>query len=627
MPNPKRNLVSSLVAVVAVMAAPLSAQVSTFCTAAGSGKFSLPFDIAPSLVVNSDGVMDATRGSLGLDGAADERAFSFRRTIGALLASAGAPADDAARIAFVQTLLGSFNAPARLNAEAGVFMPLDVRPAEAGLSAAALLDEASPDAMVPLALFNRLDLAPETWSSCGEYRIVYGKNRVDPTNPTNRFLLIFEAMVPNPDPAAGEAGCRRVSEFWAGLSGKSEADQAAALSAFYYDGVTGHPDGNLQGPVVDFRNYGGDGNRGQVRANAFITLNWQLREWLTQLTFASSGPALAFVPVTVKDNPLSELYRNDIASVPAVAAGNLPAALTLLHGQFAAALTADIAPNLLSEGGAKHAALTAGLAGFDLGASPVTEEDVLLGTIALGNADKFNEHQSTSQGAVDVPGAPAAETGLITALLQAAGQTIDSDVPSQSGQVLLNRARAATCGGCHMTAARSNAGHFTGAGVIVRENADASVVRWPDVHSGGFVHVNEPDRALSAALTDSFLPFRRYVMGRHLCADLPPPAAPDEDMPAPYAQALSDAGIDVPAVATSARFVDAVMADYLSGLGKTAATGALSDGAKSALALAGTLDAGERAGLQMAVSRAISVARSIELEQVPGAFVETRRPH
>ncbi len=42
---------------------------------------------------------------------------------------------------------------------------------------------------------------------------------------------------------------------------------------------------DLRGPVVDFRNYGGDGNRGQVRGNMFMDFPWQLREWLTQLTF------------------------------------------------------------------------------------------------------------------------------------------------------------------------------------------------------------------------------------------------------------------------------------------------------------------------------------------------------
>ena len=73
--------------------------------------------------------------------------------------------------------------------------------------------------MKPLAVFNRFDLAPADFAHCGEYRIVYGKE--NPAFAPNRFLLIFEASVPNPDPDEGEAGCRPITEFWAGLSGIS----------------------------------------------------------------------------------------------------------------------------------------------------------------------------------------------------------------------------------------------------------------------------------------------------------------------------------------------------------------------------------------------------------------------
>lgn len=613
-------------AIVAVLAAPLQAQTSAMCVEQSDGRFSLDFEIRPSLVVTSDSVLDATRGDLGLDGAAGERAFSFSRTIGALLESANAPSDAASQQAFLQTMLDSFAVPAgqRLNADAGIMMPFDDRQAEATLSAAALLDEASPDAMVPLALFNRFDLAPEDWSHCGEHRIVYGKNRTNPASPLNRFLLIFEAMVPNPSPADGERGCRRVAEFWAGLSGMSETDQAAALSSFYYDGETGHPDGDLIDPVVNFRNFGGDGSRGQVRANAFVAQPWQLREWLTQLTFSTTGPALAFVPVTVKDNPLAQLYNDDITAHADVMAGNVPAAVTTLHGQFVQALTSSVADNLLSETTPKHQRLVAGLEGFDLGPAPVDEETILLNTIALGNYDRFNEHQSTSQGFVDAPGQPAGSSVAVTALLDAVGGATGASIPSQTGQTLLNRARAATCGGCHMTASRGQDG-FDGPGVIVRENIDGTVVRWPDVHAGGFVHVNELDRALSPALENELLPFRRYVLGLHLCRDLDvsAPDGEEPEVPEPYAMVLSDRNVEVETVATSERYIDEVIDAFVSEAVRDPAAFA----SPSSEAGAGSLSPEEQLALREATRQAIDAARAIELELTDGAFVETRRPH
>ena len=64
--------------------------------------------------------------------------------------------------------------------------------------------------------------------------------------------------------------------------------------------------------------------------------------------------------------------------------------------------------------------------------------------------------------------------------------------------------------------------------MIVKVKPDGSSVTWPDVVPGtpGFVHVDE-NRALSVALEEHFLPVRRYVMGRHLCRDLPALAPAD----------------------------------------------------------------------------------------------------
>ena len=290
-----------------------------------------------------------------------------------------------------------------------MLVPFDNRSGEVSrLNAAGLLDEtdtsATSIAMRPLALFNRFDLSPDNWSHCGEHRIVYGKINPDVPTAPNRFLLIFEAAVPNPDPAAGEAGCRPITEFWARLSGStagSDTDIAKKLHAFFYQGKT-DPSltrADLLGPVVDFRNYGGDGNRGQVRGNIFMQFPWQLREWLTQLTF-DPNQRIAFVTDTVKDNPVAELYKDDLTGTGFLNA-NVGAAVTVLHGDFVQALSTTIRDGLMSEETTKHRTLKDGLPTFDLGSDPVAEPEVLLNTIALGNDNRFNEHQSTSLGPSD----------------------------------------------------------------------------------------------------------------------------------------------------------------------------------------------------------------------------------
>jgi hypothetical protein len=619
-------------AALCTLALPAEAQRSSMCTAGEDGTFSLGFDVKPSMVVHSDALMDTTRGDLGLDGEASERAFSFRRTIQAILESAGGPSDEAAQQAFVQGMIDSFRTTGQaLNAAAGVRMPFDDRSEASELSAADMLDDASPSAMKPLALFNRFDLAPENWSHCGEHRIVYGRTRVDPSSPSDRFLLIFEAMVPNPDPEAGAAGCRRVAEFWAGLAGMPEIDQAAALSGFYYEAVTGHADGDLTEPVVSFRHYGGDGGRGQVRANAFMDQPWQLREWLTQLTFAGEGPTLAFVPTTVKDNPLAQLFRDDISGDAELLNGNVPAAVENLHGDFIQALTASIGPRLMSEGTLQHQQLARGIedGAYDLGDAPVTEDMILLHTIGLGNEDRFNEHQSISQGPPDVPGEPAGSSVAVTELLSQIGGMPNPEVAAQSGETLLNRARAGSCGGCHMTASRSGGGFFAPPGVIVRENADGTVVRWPDIHPDLFVHVSENTRELSPALEEAFLPVRRYIMGRYLCETLdeapaPEPAPALEAVPEPYVAAIARTGVPVQAVLESASYLDQIVGAYAEQV--TGRAPALEAPGASVAAAVGEMSPAERGALRARVYDAIRAARAIELQR-PGAFVETRRPH
>jgi hypothetical protein len=594
----------------------LPAVAQTFCQANGN-KTSLSFGIKPSLVVHSDGVLDTTFASGQSGGAPGERLFSFQRTIGAILDSAKAPNNETSREALVNTMLASFslNTGFALNSGAGVLMPLDNRAGESGkLKAKTLLNEANDEGMKPLAVFNRFDLAPTDWNHCGEYRIVYGKKKPE---FESRFLLIFEAAVPNPDPAKGEAGCRPITEFWAGLSAFTGDDAAIAnrLSAFFYEGKTdptlAQPD--LREPVVNFMNYGGDGTRGQVRGNLFMQQPWQLREWLIQRTFDPANP-LAFVVETVKDNPLAELYQDDFnasATARSITGANVLAALTNVHGDFVAALTSDIRDNLMAEETPKHRKLIDNLGRFDLGTGNTVEVDeakVLIHTIAINNDDKFNEHQSTSQGLED---APSSLAGRVTrTLLDHVAAMPSPEVNTQTTTVILNRAQAVTCAGCHMTSPKS----------VVRENPNGTDVVWPDTL--GFVHVQEEDRLLSPALEGHFLPVRRYILGQHLC-----PAAPSEQLMA--SEALT---AETPAVPRRPmRFVDAVVADFFATRRPLEATGApaASTAERTAPAMAARISQlapAERNALRQKVRQEIAEARQLE-RNIPGAFVENRRPH
>lgn len=623
----------AIAAVLSSTSLALSAQAQTFCQVNGD-LTSLEFDVKPSLVAHSDAIMDTTFGAAGLTGgAAGERLFSFQRTIGSILESAGATNDQASREAFVQTMLDTFGTADgfTLNSDAGVLMPLDGRAGELlGLSAASLLDESSDQAMKPLAVFNRFDLAPADFIHCGEHRIVYGKVNPDVPTPPNRFLLIFEAAVPNPDPAAGEAGCRPITEFWAGLSGSYAGDDteiATRLAAFFYEGKTdpGLAEPDLIGPVVDFRNYGGDGSRGQVRGNLFMEFPWQLREWLTQPTFDPANP-LAFVLETVKDNPLAELYHDnlgDSATGTAIINNNIPAALTVLHGNFVAALTSDIRDHLISEETQKHQDLFDDLDRFDLsdlgmGADEEeAEETILLNTIALGNDLQFNEHQSTSLGADDVIASKAGP--IMRMLLEQVGNTSSPEVNPQTADVVLARAQAGTCAGCHMLSP----------GEVVRVDATgAAAVSWPDVAMGGFVHVREADRQLSPALEDNFLPVRRYILGRHLCPEVAPTPSAVAALEADAALALEEA----PAARTAAamRFVDAIVSNFVATRAPGGAAGAPAAAGDERAALAAPeidqLDPVTRGALRQKVHQEIAEARRLE-QNTPGAFVEVRRPH
>lgn len=150
---------------------------------------------------------------------ANKFSFEFKDTIGAIISSAlGKDVDtQAERISLVASMIRSF----RLNeiSDTDVNMPIKVtgRPGEARLDPIKMLDETdTKDGFKIVGLFNRFDLAPDNYSDCGEYRLVYEKNS-GINSGRDRMTLIFEAKLDNPDPTNNKDGCKPVVKFWESL--------------------------------------------------------------------------------------------------------------------------------------------------------------------------------------------------------------------------------------------------------------------------------------------------------------------------------------------------------------------------------------------------------------------------
>jgi hypothetical protein len=508
--RPGRLLISA--AILPLAASSALAAPSDLCVVHGENDVEVDLDIKRSLVVHDDATLDVSFTDVGEtppdgnDGAAS--LFSFARTIGAILESAEVANTAPEREALVLSMLRSFRLDQARNPQTSLPAAIEERLNEAAFSPEDLLDPNSENGLVPLGLFNRLDLAPDDWSYCGEHRIVYGKR-----NPgfENRFLLIFEAIVPNPE-GEGESGCRPVGEFWAELSSEDD-DMARAekLAEFYYRGL-GQPAAGAFSPAVHFGNFGG-GARGQVRGNVFMQQPWLLREWRMQLSPTSGVPE--FVVETVKDNPLAEFYADEFQAPGGLmteqeqelASGEL----TRFQGEFLIKYRENLSP----EASLQFQAFKEEMEKYRN--DDLSHEQILLNSIALGGDNRYNEFQSVSQNGTSVPtDEPVLQAGAkFTTLLDALMGGLEPDPALRlSAEEILHRAGGASCGGCHNT---------TPGDVIGREPEDGGQqIVWPGVVPPGFVHASE-DRVLSPALENHFLPFRAQALRHHLCADLPEP--------------------------------------------------------------------------------------------------------
>ncbi|MCA9705384.1 MAG: hypothetical protein KDK70_06025 [Myxococcales bacterium] len=165
------------------------------------------------------------------------------------------------------------------------------------------------DGWMLTAIVNRLDLAPEDGSHCGEQRMIFAN-----PNMVGRAFVILEAQIPNPSPSCGIAACGPVAELWVEQHGLDDpAQRAERLRAAF---VEGDPD--LQaagfGPFMSADNL--TFGTGQVRTNNFVTGPWTLREYKLVPQDVGSATRLRPEPVPVAASMHDTLW-NDLAAHPA----------------------------------------------------------------------------------------------------------------------------------------------------------------------------------------------------------------------------------------------------------------------------------------------------------------------
>jgi hypothetical protein len=348
---------------------------------------------------------------------------------------------------------------------------VDCPRAEGALAkSAGLFTAGSPDYFAPVAVVNRLDLMPTTLETCGEYRIIFAKwsGRND---PSNRVFLIFEGALQSPSPGNLNA-CRPVAEMWASLDNeKNPAVLAQRLEQFYFTGLPGllpvvHPQ-SFGLFATDNDPYGA--SRGQVRLSQNMQAPFEMREFHISGFTPSGQLRMMFLPATVKNNPLPELFD--------------PSTPTPLADQFRGEL------------GQQVASLSApNVAGIRM----ATSNMFAAGESAIGGAA-----QASYWGRLTSGGGDNQLLSSIDLQLQAtaAGKACPPDDPL-TARSILDRAAVQTCAGCHAPT------HFLG-----EDRKIGCGLVWPN--SLGEVHIDEHG-TLSPALTEVLLPRRASVMTTYL---------------------------------------------------------------------------------------------------------------
>ncbi len=314
----------------------------------------------------------------------------------------------------------------------------------------------NPNEFVPTALVNRFDLAKADGTTCGEYRIVYGK-RSGLSNINDRVGLILEFELPNPEPACGLEACRPIQDMWAGLANMVDENAIGdALENFYFQGLPGFR------PVIHPQNLGVVGGvcgqvGGRLRTNQFMDTPWYMRQYTLEVICDGVTNELAFKPAALNNTPHMSVFSPN------------PTALhTAFITDFAnqvATLSADTCA------GIKMSLPTAYLAGESI-ASAITP-------------DSYPAFMANN---------PTLTTAVSAKLIGLFGAP-----PPINASNIAGRAQTQSCAGCHQLANNKD----LGGGLV-----------WPSSilpGQGGFMHVRETG-ILSPAMTGTFLPVRKAAL-------------------------------------------------------------------------------------------------------------------
>ncbi|MGB0590245.1 MAG: hypothetical protein ACPGU1_11240 [Myxococcota bacterium] len=380
------------------------------------------------------------------------------------------------------------------------------------------------DAHEPVQLVNRFDLMPLDGSHCGEYRMVFALKGQAPLDGRN--LIIFEGVVPNPEPSCGAAGCRPIVTFWADLSAMTDEDAIAdALQGFYFDGLPEHD----VVPVIRPEAYGVgtsvatgyNGPTGQIRTNQFFHpgfsfSDWTLREYSLermcttvaqpvkpvlsvkkkkrlktskQARFSSAKALVTVKPITVTtctlivrpqpvaNNPDPSLLNGTDDQVSEFQSGRTEDGELISDDSFIAQLSTMI-----------HTELD------EFGNWPAET----LADVAMATAPRWDAAESIISGATDPYVGASGFMDTIAAELPALG--------TYEANHIIARATMNSCGGCHQLSNNQTAlGNFDPSG---------EALVWPN-KTTSFVHINE-DGTRSNVMDDHFLPHRFEVMLAYL---------------------------------------------------------------------------------------------------------------
>lgn len=153
----------------------------------------------------------------------------------------------------------------------------------------------------PIAVVNRLDLAPTDGAHCGQQRLIFANNA--PIG-NGRMFIIIEAQIPNPNPGCGVSACRPIADFWAAQSQIADAKERGTRLAQAFLLGSSELAASGFGPFLSVENLGvGSGN---IRTNNFDDFEWTLREF----KLANDGGLVRVAPFPLDSAPHGALWND-----------------------------------------------------------------------------------------------------------------------------------------------------------------------------------------------------------------------------------------------------------------------------------------------------------------------------